>query len=363
MTDEGVVAAGEETPTDLDQEEVEEILTLEQRQEELKESRWNVFLWLGIAVLMFTFALFPMPFSADYEDFTHSAEKDIGLVWGPSLPGDDLFDAPLHLDIVATNPPAQSNTRIDAYVIKVNDCQQNLGSFTEEAKLETNHAYQYQSIDSVIEGEEYTLKFSVDPGQYCVIVQYFDESSGTIDKTSTNDLSVKGKIWPNQVIGGIFGLICLSLSIFAFIGAQKHGAHVKQILENGDESTEDKVLASITDARVAAGPTGAPPSAAGPTGAPPSAAGPSGAPPSAAEPTAPPQAVEAPVTQTPAEPTAPPQVVEAPVTTPSEPTPSSTEALFEPAEGGYFYKKLPDGNYEQTVYVQNSDGSYTPYEG
>ena len=342
MTEEGAVAVSEKITTNVDQEEIEETLTLDQRKEELKKSRWNVFLWLGIAVLMFTFALFPMPFSAGYDDFTHSVEKDIEFVWGPSLPGDDLFDTPLHLEVLTSSPPTHSEIRLDAYVIKQNNCQQNLGIFTEEAKLGTNHAYQYQSIDSLIEDEEYTFKFSVDPGQYCVIIQYFNETSGEVDKTSNNDMSVKGKMWPNQVIGGLFGMICLSLSAFAFIGAQKHGAHVKKILENGDESTEDKVLASLTGARVAAGPTGPP--SAGPTGGPPGA-----------DPAGPPQAVEAPVTQTPTEPVE--EIAQA------EPESVSPEATFEPAEGGYFFKKLPDGSYEQTVYVQNADGSYAPHEG
>jgi len=348
MTEEGEVASGEEISTDADQEEVEETITLDQRKAELKKSRWNVFLWLGVAVLMFTFALFPMPFSADYDDFTHSVEKDIGLVWGPSLPGADLFDAPLHLEVLISTPPTHSEIRLDAYVIKQNNCQQNLGVFTEEAKLGTNHAYQYQSIDSLIEDEKYTFKFSVDPGQYCVIIQYFNETTGEVDKTSNNDMSVKGKVWPNQVIAGVFGLICLSLSAFAFIGAQKHGAHIKRILENGDESTEDKVLASVTDARVTAGPLGPP--SPGPTGPPgltgPPSTGPSG----------PPQAVEEPVIETPDEQVA----VSVLETLEEQHTP--TEVVYEPAEGGYFYKKLPDGSYEQIVYVQNSEGAYTPYE-
>ena len=329
MTDTGVVAGEDKNSIDSDAEEAGEELTLDQRQDELKKSRWNVFLWLGIAVLMFTFALFPMPFSADYDDFTDSAEKDIGLVWGPSLSGDDLFDVPLHLDVTAVNPPKYSNTSINAYVIKMNNCQQNLGIFTEEAKTGGNHAYQYQSMGDLIEGEEYTFKFSVDPGQYCIIVQYFNETSGEVDSTFNNDMMVKGKVWPNQVIGGLFGLICLSLSAFAFIGAQKHGAHVKKLLETGDESTEQKVLASLTDARVAAGPTGPP--SPGPTGPP------------QAQPTA---VTEQPVAElVPVAPSAPP-----------------AEATFEPAEGGYFYKKLPDGSYEQTVYVQNADGTYAPYQ-
>ncbi len=342
MTEQDVVAASEEIPADADREEVAESLTLDQRKEELKKSRWNVFLWLGIAVLMFTFALFPMPFSANYDDFTNSVEKDIGLVWGPSLPGEDLFDAPLHLDVTASNPPAHSNISIDAYVIKMNNCQVNLGIFTDEAKLGTNHAYQYQNRSGLVEGEEYTFKFSVDPGQYCIIVQYFNHTSGKVDSTFNNDMSVDGKVWPNQVIGGLFGIICLSLSAFAFIGAQKHGAQLKTLLENGDESTEEKVLASLTDSRVAAGPTGPP--SPGPTGPP--AAGPTGPP--SPGPTGPP------APETPPAPLVEASQVQQPV--------EVQEATFEPAEGGYFFKKLADGTYEQTVYVQNPDGSYAPYE-
>ena len=350
MTEEGVVATGEEIPTDADQDEMEETLTLDQRKEELKKSRWNVFLWLGIAVLMFTFALFPMPFNVPYDDIQHSAEKDIGLVWGPSLPGEDLFDVPLHLDVTASNPPTEHGVLIEAYVIKADDCGQQLGPLVLEAKGGTNHSHQYLIMDSTpVVGQEHTFKFSVDPGQYCVIVQYVNEDL-TANDDAGNSLSVKGKVWPNQVFGGVLGIICLSLSAFAFLGAQKHGAHVKQILENGDESTEDKVLASLTEARVAAGPTGPP--SAGPTGPP------------NAEPSAAAQVVEVPVTQAPEEPAVEPAT--APVSTPTElpaATTVPTEAIFEPAEGGYFYKKLPDGSYEQTVYVQNSDGSYVPHEG
>jgi hypothetical protein len=57
-------------------------------------------------------------------------------------------------------------------------------------------------------------------------------------------------------------------------------------------------------------------------------------------------------------------LIEQPVAEPAPMAPSTppVEAIFEPAEGGYFYKKLADGSYEQTVYVQNADGTYVPYE-
>lgn len=343
MSDEDAAVATEENSADADQEETVEALTLEQRQEELKKSRWNVFLSLGIAVLMFSFALFPMPFSADYDNFTSSAEKDIGFVWGPSLPGDDVFDASMNLDVTASSPPPESGSLIEAYALKVDNCQQNLGEFTAIAKDGTDHAYQHQVMDKTpITGQEYTFEFSLDPGQYCIIVQYVDANGSIIEadpedpEDSNIDLSVKGKVWSSQTIGGLLGILCLSLSAFAFIGAQKHGTHIKTILENGDESTEEKVLASVSGARIAAGPTGGPPGA-GPSGPPPSA-GPSG-PPSPSEPTP---------TET--------------VLTDAAPAPA-TEAVFEPAENGYFFKKLADGTYEQTVYVQNADGTYVPHQG
>ena len=229
----------------------------------------------------------------------------------------------------STSPPPESGSLIEAYALKVDNCQQNLGEFTVIAKNGTDHAYQHQVMDKTpITGQEYTFEFSLDPGQYCVIVQYID-ANGDINSNPSNDLAVKGRVWSSQTIGGLFGILCLSLSAFAFIGAQKHGAHIKKILEDGDESTETKVLASVSSARIAAGPSGPP--GAGPSGPPPSA-GPSGPPP-ADEPSS------------------------------SEPAPVATDAVYEPAENGYFFKKLPDGTYDQTVYVQNADGTYAPYQG
>ena len=95
----------------------------------------------------------------------------------------------------------------------------------------------------------------------------------------------------------------------------------RALTEPSKQSTEDEVLAS-------AGPSGPPPSSAGPSGPPP--AGPSG----------PPQADE------------PEPVAEE----------AATEPVFEPAENGYFFRKMPDGSYDQTVYVQAEDGSYVPYQ-
>ena len=343
MSEEELDAAGA-LAVDEDQDELMEEMSIEERKERLKKTRWNVFLYLGIAAILFGFALFPMPFSADWDDFSTSAEKDIGLVWGLPVDGEDLFDVPMRLTVTADNPPTQAAINIAVYVIEQDDCTDfTLSEKMQEAKGGDSHAYQYQEADSrVLAGGNYDFEFNIDPGQYCLIAEYIDGNGDKIT-SSGSALNVEGKLYPNQFFGGILGLLCLSLSGFAFLGAQKHGTALRKILEGENETTESKVLSEASKARIAAGPGGAPPAGpTGPPGAPPAGkagpAGPPGAPPAEAAP------------------------VEAPEVEPAA-APSADEGTFEPAENGYFFRKLPDGSYDQTVYVQNAEGAYVPYEG
>jgi len=330
MSEEQVEAQPEIALPDEDRDEALEAMTLEQRQEALKQSRWNVFLWLGIAVLMFGFALFPMSFDETYDGFTNSAEKDIGWVWGPSLTGEDFMDVPLTIDAKVQNPPAALDVNLAAYALQEEDCAKNLGAETEKARDGSDHAYQYQLLDETpVAGGEYTFDFQLDSGHYCVIVQFVDSNGNNIGDSATK-MTIEGAVYPNQVIAGIFGVVCLGLSAFAFIGAQRHGESVKSMLEKDLETTETKVLASISKERIAAGPSG-PPGSTGPAGPPP-----------ADGPTGPPQSEPA------AEVSADEQ---------------NAEAVFEPAENGYYFRKMPDGSYDQTVYVKNEDGTYAPYQG
>ncbi|DAC31823.1 MAG TPA: hypothetical protein HA356_04670 [Candidatus Poseidoniaceae archaeon] len=341
MSEEQVDTTAAEPTEDVDRDEEVQAMTLEQRQEALKQSRWNVFLWLGIAVLMFGFALWPMSFDESYDGFTNSAEKDIGWVWGPSLPGEDFMDVPLTIDATVQNPPAALDVHLAAYALQEKDCGQNLGAQTELAREGTDHHYQYILLeDSPVAGGEYTFEFQLDSGHYCVIVQFVNSDGANIG-TSATSMTIDGAVYPNQVIAGIFGIVCLSLSAFAFIGAQRHGESVRSLLEGDLETTETKVLASISSERISAGPAGPPgaPGADGPAG-PPDASGPSG-PPQEAEPA------------TPESPTA-----DAPV---AEQAAEQSET-YEPAENGYFFRKMPDGSYDQTVYVQHEDGTYSPHE-
>lgn len=343
MSEEELDAAGA-LAVDEDQDELMEEMSIEERKERLKKTRWNVFLYLGIAAILFGFALFPMPFSADWDDFSTSAEKDIGLVWGLPVDGEDLFDVPMRLTVTADNPPTQAAINIAVYVIEQDDCTDfTLSEKMQEAKGGDSHAYQYQEADSrVLAGGTYDFEFNIDPGQYCLIAEYIDGNGDKIT-SSGSALNVEGKLYPNQFFGGILGVLCLSLSGFAFLGAQKHGAALRKILEGENETTESKVLSEASKARIAAGPGGAPPAGpTGPPGAPPAGqtgpAGPPGAPPAEAAP------------------------AESPEVEPDA-APPADEGTFEPAENGYFFRKLPDGSYDQTVYVQNAEGAYVPHEG
>ena len=193
MTEEELDATGA-LVVDEDQDELLEELSLEERKEGLKKARWNVFLYLGVAAILFFFALFPMPFSADYDGLTYSAEKDIGLVWGLPLDGEDLFDVPMRLTVLATTPPAVTEKiDIGVYVIQQEDCTDYaMSEKMEEAKSGDSHAYQYQEANQAILAEKSHNLNSTSSGQYCIVSWYIYENGDPVTGKSM-ELSVDGK--------------------------------------------------------------------------------------------------------------------------------------------------------------------------
>ena len=112
-----------EVLVDEDRDDILEEMSLEQREEALQRSRWNVFMFLGIAVILFGFALFPMPFYADYQASLGVAQatKDVGLIWGMPIPGDDITDVPVRVDIAIDQPPP-THSELVAFMIQTPDC-------------------------------------------------------------------------------------------------------------------------------------------------------------------------------------------------------------------------------------------------
>ena len=346
----------EEQSTESEEASLENIEVL---QAKLKRSRWNVFTFLGLALLMFAFALFPFPFEAEYGDQSFgSVTKDTGFVWGPSLSGEDFMDVPLRLDVEVIGIPAVSNNiTLEAFVLKLECSDNSRGEAIDQARQTSSHEYQYQTKEFPAEGETYTFDFDVDMGRHCVIVQFVDDNNQGVAQSGTN-LKLKGKLWPNQIIAGVPGVLFIGLSLFAFIGAQKIGARVKSMLEDEKVSDEQLVLEEAKRRKIAQGPSGPPQPVAGPSGAPP-AKSPSG--PANVATTSNSQSTRSgPPPQASPQPEA---VVEQPQQTTEVEEPTEDDgAQFEDAGNGYFYKKLADGTYEQVIYIKDANGSYVPYQ-
>ena len=318
---------------------------------ELKRSKWSVFLFVGITVVMFGFALFPMSTSVPYDGLWGAAEKDIGFVWGPSASGEDLMDVPFELEVeVVRAPSVSSEVTLEAYVLKLDDCQDlGVSEFQQVAKEGGSHEYQYSSKKNPLEGETYNFDFNLDMGQHCVKVQFVNDQ-GIVLKENT-ELKAKGKLWPNQVIAGVPGMIFLGVSVYAILGLISKRAKVNEILEQERIEEEKIAAAEATTQRISLGPGGPPKSAAGPTG-PPKQQKRSGPPKSSISTTVGQQKRSGP-------PPSSPKVEAEPV---QEEIIQTDESVFEPAGNDYFYRKMADGTYEQTIYVQSEDGTYIPYE-
>ena len=134
-------------------------------------------------------------------------------------------------------------------------------------------------------------------------------------------------IYPTQMPLAIIATLCLAMSAFAFIGAQKHGRFVKSLVEPKMTPTiEDTVLADATTQKIAAGPQGPP---SGPTGPP-------------TGPTGPPRSLSS-EQENVAEPT-----IEQPTTQPEQ---TSEQDVYEDQGNGWFFRKFPDGTYLSLIHI------------
>jgi len=331
-----------EEPMVVSEEEDVPELTIEERQEALKRSRWNVFMYLGLAALFFGFALYPFMTTVLYVDEgIGSIDKTID-VWGMDAPGEGFSDIAVEIEVVVQSVPTDIES-IDVYMIEnPQGCDSTDGSLNKERLLlqqgNSSHPNNYYSIENPVESKSYDIEFNVDPGIYCV----------QIAVSKTNNQNFEGinvettvNMYPTQLPLALVGIVCLSLSGFAFIGAQKNGKLVKSLIEPKVEpSIEEAVLSQTSSEKIIAGPSGPP---GGPTGPP---SGPSGPP---SGPTGPPASG----------PQGPPVVVEEPQPETTV-TPDTDQGVYEDQGDGWYFRKLPDGTYDQTVYTF-SEGQYLPH--
>ena len=338
MTDE----VAEETSNDSDDESVPE-LTIEERKEALKKARWNVFMYLGLSALLFGFALYPfMSTTIDVDEGIGSTEKTI-TVWGLPVAGEDFTDIPVEIELVVQSIPTDV-TNIEIFMVENSEGCQSTDIADMRTLLQTDeaeHPNKYHVINDPVESQTYEVEMNIDPGIYCLqVVVNSQSSSGNF----AGNVEANIDIYPTQMPLAIIAVLCLLMSGFAFVGAQKHGKFVKNLVEPKPEpSVEETVLSQTSAARISAGPSGPP---TGPTGPP---TGPAGPPP--AGPSGPP------VEQEPV-PEPEPEVVAEPTPEP-EPVAESGD-VYEDQGDGWFFRKFQDGTYDQQVYVVQ-EGEYVPY--
>ena len=194
-----------------------------------------------------------------------------------------------------------------------------------EAAVARNESYSDNHI--LFEGSQpkgtYEFEFRVDPGGYCLLVEYEDYGH------DQGSLEVTASVYGLREIGGGLGGLSLLWAIFAFIGAQRKGKILKErtSVRRGSTSFEDSVMHDTNQAAISAGPAGPPPATApGPTAAPTQAASPY-----AAAPTAP-------------------------------AAPAAALNYIESGDG-YHYVLKADNTFDPQPYIKNADGTYTPFNG
>ena len=377
----------DEMDAEVDDSPVE--LTLEEKETLLKKSRWNVFLSLGLAIIMFILSL--VPISTGLVVDSYSKDYDTGQLYGIPISGADFTDIPT--DVVLTTEQLPVSTKsIDVFLIEAESCviesngimqeyTDKDGNTLSDIRLEViengpRHQWQHAVIDAPVIGQEYVLSFEVDPGMYCMQII----TDAEFKTPNSVNVDVQFKFYPFQIIAGFIAIISLGLSIFAFIGAQKHGQWVRDAKLPTGKSVEQEILDQTSQERISAGPSGppsgpsGPPGSSGPSGppsgpsGPPTSSGPAGppepsgpsGPPASSGPAGPPEPSGPPTSSGPADP--PDTALNDQPETAEQPPWATDGSVFEPQGDGYYFRKMTDGSYDQTVYYVGSDGEYVPYE-
>ena len=265
----------DEMDAEVDDSPVE--LTLEEKETLLKKSRWNVFLSLGLAIIMFILSL--VPISTGLVVDSYSKDYDTGQLYGIPISGADFTDIPTDVVLTIEQLPVSTKS-IDVFLIEAESCviesngimqeyTDKDGNTLSDIRLEViengpRHQWQHAVIDAPVIGQEYVLSFEVDPGMYCMQII----TDAEFKTPNSVNVDVQFKFYPFQIIAGVIAIISLGLSIFAFIGAQKHGQWVRDAKLPTGKSVEQEILDQTSQERISAGPSGPPSGPSGPSGPP-----------------------------------------------------------------------------------------------
>ncbi len=331
---------GQENPptesdsVDLDEHEIKRKKTKREIVEELKEktkkARWNVFLFLGIGAILFTFALFPMSTPGFWEGSNLKSDPldAAGQINSPIL----IFGIPGVEVKVDVEVWVMDKHGGDIEVYLVPGYCDNLELLYTTSDMRDENSPRYALIEDAAPGSVREVELSADPsGAHCFVTWY--NNSHVVNPS----LEAAVHVYSNRVPAGALAIGSLSMSGFAFFGAQKYGRQMKELLAPASKKTpEEEALEAAQLSRLSAGP-GISPQAGPPVGE--------------AE-------VDTPVTVPAASPAAP----SSQPSLPSDP-PIEAEPDYVATGDGYFYIRNVDGSFQPQAYYQGPDGRYWPYEG
>jgi hypothetical protein len=328
----------ENTPTesdsvDFDEHDIERKKTKREIVGELKEktkkARWNVFLFLGIGAILFTFALFPMSTPGFWEDSNLKSD--------PTDPTGEINQRVFIFGVPGTEVKVNVEVWVmddfggDIEVYLVPGYCNNDELFPTTLKMKESNSSGYALIVDAAPGSVNEVDLAADPsGAYC-FVTWYDNSH-----VAEPSLEAAVHVYSNRIPAGALATGCLLMSGFAFFGAQKYGRQMKELLAPTSKKTpEEEALEAVQLSRLSAGP-GITAQAGPPVGE--------------AE-------VDTPVIVPSASPAAP----SSQPSPPSDP-PIEAEPDYVATGDGYFYIRNVDGSFQPQAYYQGPDGRYWPYE-
>lgn len=321
-------------------------LSISELRTQVKKARWNVFMYLGIAAILFAFALIPLPVPAPWDEETTlkdtesggEIQRELPYLFGLPIDGHDATDIRF---IVEITPKAGGNLSVHVIEAHCNteEIDNELNEFTSMLiRGDTNWSDNHIFIEDSTPGKTIEVKFKLDPGAYCLVIEYTDYGK------PIGSLEASASVYGLREIGGGLGGLSVLWALFGFIGAQKKGKIFKERTEpkRGSTSVEEQVMDATNQAVITAGP-GAPPPSAGPL------AGPSAGPPPAAAPSSPTQDAFAALGVAEPAPVAPP------------PAAAPTLNYIESGDG-YYYILKEDNTFDAQPYIKQADGSYLPFQ-
>lgn len=319
-------------------------LSISELRTQVKKARWNVFMYLGIAAIMFAFALIPLPVPAPWDDETTLKDSETGgeiqrelpFLFGLPIDGHDATDIRFIVEITPKDGGNLSVHVIEAHC-NTEEIDNELNEFAsmlirDDINWSDNHIF----IEDSTPGKTIEVEFKLDPGAYCLVIEYTDYGH------PTGSLEASASVYGLREIGGGLGGLSVFWALFGFIGAQKKGKILKERTEprRGSTSVEEQVMDATNQAVIAVGPGTPPPTGVGPMAGPPAAA-----------PSSPTQDAFAALGV--AEP--------ASVAPPAAATPAPTLNYIESGDG-YHYILKEDNTFDAQPYIKQADGSYLPFQ-